>query len=445
MSKGKFICSKCGYESTKWLGKCPACGSWSSFEEKPEIRKKFKDKTRKSTLVKLEEVSLSHLERIKFKSSQLNQFFGEGIAKGSVILFAGEPGIGKSTFLLQLKNLLKNNVKVLYISGEETEYQVAERAKRLNVKDILFLPSTSLEEIIDIINRDYDIIIVDSVQTIASEEIESPPGSVSQVKTVAEKIVEISKTNTITTILVGHVTKEGAIAGPKILEHIVDVVIYLEGDRTSPLRFLKCLKNRFGPTGNVVVFEMTSSGLSEIENPSYFFIAEKREEMSGSTLATIVEGNRSFIIEIQALVSPALYSSAARRIASMYDVKRLNLILAIMEKRLSMNFSAMDVYVNIPGGIFVKDTATDLAVACAIYSSFTDTPVPSDTVIVGEVGLGSEIRAVKDIDIRIKEAEALGFKKILIPEGNRINIKNTKIEIVRVSDIRKVLEILFGF
>ncbi len=445
MPKAKFICSECGYESPKWLGKCPACGKWASFKEAAETQSKIRKKSKKASPIKLEEVSLSDLERLPFKSSQLNQFFGGGIAKGSVILFAGEPGIGKSTFLLQLKNMLKNEPRILYISGEETEYQVAERAKRLNARGILFCSSTSLEEIAETAAQGYDIVIVDSVQTVASENIDALSGSTTQVKAVAEKMVELSKTRNITTILVGHVTKEGAIAGPKILEHLVDVVIYLEGDRTSPLRFLKCFKNRFGPTGNVVVLEMTSSGLSEIENPSRFFIAEKREEMSGSALTTIVEGNRSFIIEIQALVSAALYSSAARRIASMYDVKRLNLILAIMEKRLSMNFSAMDVYVNVPGGIFVKDTATDLAVACSIYSSFTDTPIPSDTIIIGEVGLGSEVRAVRDIDIRIREAEATGFNKILIPERNRINIKNAKIEIIRVGDIRKALEVLFGF
>ncbi len=426
------------------MGKCPSCETWSSFIEK-ENQKKEKRSSRKLTPVKLEDVKFEDLKNYKFSSQQLNDFFGKGLAQGSVILFAGEPGIGKSTFLLQLKNLLKDPVKILYVSGEETEYQVADRAKRLKVKDIYFVSTTCVEDLIDILEaRDFDILIIDSIQTMVSNENESSAGSIPQTKAVAEKLVHITKSKNLTTFLVGHVTKGGAIAGPKILEHLVDVVVYMEGERTSPIRLLKCLKNRFGSTGNVVVLEMEHSGFKEIDNPSKFFVSERRANIPGSSVSTIVEGNKSFILEIQALVSPALHPTVARRIASMYDIKRLYLLLAIMEKRLSINLSAMDVYVNVPGGIFVKDTATDLAVVCSIYSSFIEKPLPSDVVITGEIGLGAEVRMIRDINVRVKEAETLGFNKILIPASNSINIKNNKIEIIKVGEVREAIEILFG-
>ena len=436
----KFICIKCGYESLKWLGKCPSCGSWSSFVQETGKIKESEDISFK--VYKPEEIDFSSISTLPFYSELLNEFFGRGLVKGSVILITGEPGIGKSTFLLELERLVAKPCKILYVSGEETEFQIAERAKRIGVKNVLILTTTNLNVLLQAVEElKPDILIVDSVQTMVVPDVEGVAGSISQVRAVAEKITEISKKSLITSFIVGHVTKTGVVAGPKLLEHVVDVVVYIEGERTSPYRFMKCLKNRFGPTGGVVVFEMQSRGLMVIENPSQFFIEQRPVNLSGSVISSILEGNRAFLIEVQALTTAALYPGGARRMVSMYDVKRLNILLAIMEKRLSMNLSAVDVYVNIPGGIVAKDPALDLAVIVAVYSSFVDKAVPPDVLIFGEVGLGGEVRAVKDAEIRLKEAISLGFKKFLIPKGNRINI--VKNGLIEVTEIKDAIEYLF--
>ena len=450
MSSGGFVCSECGYESAKWMGRCPSCGSWGSFREKSTERARAKGGgTRRGTSdpVRLSEVSFGSVERLRLNSKQLNQFFGGGLASGSVILLSGEPGIGKSTLLMQLPSLFEDRIPVLYASGEETAFQVSDRAKRVGVEDVWFVATQNLEDVLEAAERlDCRLLIVDSVQTFRVSGEEALPGSPSQVRMVAERLVELAKTKGVIVFLVGHITKSGTIAGPKLLEHIVDVVIYLEGDRRSPLRVMKCVKNRFGPTDNVVLFEMTSSGLVEVEDPSRYLIEEEALGKPGVVLSSVVEGTRALLVEVQALVAPSVHPAAARRVASMFDIKRLFFILAVMEKHLGISFAGMDVYLNIPGGLMIRDTSVDLAVVAAVYSSFVNRVPEKSTLFVGEVGLAGEIRWVRDLELRLAEADAMGIERALIPRSfkgkiNKEKLKNLKVELLPVGNITEAMEV----
>lgn len=439
-----FICSECGYKSAKWFGRCPGCGAWNSLgEDKSAVRVLREKPTAYVKPVLIGNVELPLISRLKFKSFSLNEFFGGGLVRASVILLAGEPGIGKSTFLLSLKNFLKDDLKVLFISGEETVYQVADRAKRINVKDVYFVSTNSLETILEVVEREsYDIVIIDSIQTVSSDAIEAPSGTPSQVRFVAEKLTEVAKRKDIVMFISGHVTKSGDIAGPKLLEHVVDVVLYAEGDRTSSVRFVKSVKNRFGSTGSVVVFELVTSGVEIIEEPSAFFLSGRREDMPGSVISSVVEGTRSFLVEVQALVSNALYPSAVRRLSIMYDLRRLFFLLAVMERYMGVNLRDKDIYINIPGGIMVKDSSCDLAVVLAIYSSLRGIPVGGDMVVFGEVGLGGELRGVKDSDMRIREAVAMGKRKIVVPESIKLRHTIGNVEIIGIKSVKDLLLLL---
>lgn len=438
-----YVCSSCGYESAKWLGRCPSCGQWGSFKEK--VPSTSAPSLKKATPIRLEDVDLVSVPRIRVSSSQLSALFGGGLAKASVMLLAGEPGVGKSTFLLQLPAFLDEPVRVLYASGEETEFQVADRARRLGVEGVWFVATRDLEEVLQTAEGlGIELLILDSVQTFWVSKELGVVGGVAQVKAVCERVVEWAKDKGVTVVMVGHVTKTGVVAGPKFLEHMVDVVVYMEGDRRSPLRLIRCVKNRFGPTNNVVLFEMGATGLTEVENPSSFFVQEEVLGKSGTVLSVMVEGLRAFVMEVQALVAPAVHPAAARRIASMYDVKRLYFLLAVLEKHLEVHLSGVDVYLNVPGGIFVKDTGMDLAVALAIYSSFVNKKVDERVVAVGEVGLAGEVRWVRDMDLRLKEAKSFGAKRVLIPKAFKGKIAKIEgLEVLPVGSVEEAVEVLF--
>mgnify|MGYP001772673705 CR=1 FL=1 len=442
-----YRCSKCGYISAKWLGRCPSCSSWDTLVQVDESKEKVVIKDRKPAItpMKLRDVSGIDLERIVLTSRSLNELTGGGLVRASVILLAGEPGIGKSTFLLSLAKFVDIPLRILYVSGEETLYQVADRAKRLGIEDVFFLSTNSLSAIEEILeDENYDMVIVDSIQTIYSDRLDSSRVGPAQIREVAERLVEIAKSKGIIVFIAGHVTKGGDIAGPKVLEHLVDVVFYVEGERSGSVRFIKCYKNRFGSTGNVTVFELTSAGIEVIENPSSFFLEGKCRGIPGSVVSSIVEGSRAFLVEVQALVTRALYPQAARRVSVMYDVRRLLFLLAVMEKYMGVNFRDMDIYINIPGGIMVRDNSCDLAVVTAIFSSYMDKVVPDEVVIFGEVGLGGEVRAVRDIELRLKEAMSLGKKKAYIPKVSRIDrTKFGDMEIREVENIVNIINCLF--
>ncbi len=443
----RFVCGECGYEAVKWMGRCPSCGAWGSFREAVQ---EVEEPHRRGAVkpVRLSQVSSLRIPRYELSSPQLNRFFGGGVAKASVVLVSGEPGIGKSTLLLQLGALLGGSVGLLYASGEETEFQVADRAARLGVRDVWFVSTSSLEEALFAAEEaSADVLVLDSVQTFGVADVPGVPGSPSQVRAVAERVVDWAKERGVVVFLVGHITKSGAIAGPKLLEHLVDVVVYLEGDRRSPLRVMKCVKNRFGPTDNVVLFEMTSRGLSEVEDPSRYFVDSYSLGLPGTVLSSVVEGSRAFTVEVQALVAPASHPGATRRVASYYDINRLYFLVAVMEKHLEMSFSGMDIYVNIPGGMLSRDTATDLAVVAAIFSSFVNKGVGKDTVVVGEVGLAGEVRWVRDLEVRLYEAASMGVRRALIPEAFRGKMDKDRLgemELVAVRDVRGLMEVLFS-
>lgn len=442
-----YRCSKCGYSSTKWLGRCPSCNSWDTLVQVDEDNGKVASKDRKSTVtpMRLKDVSGVDLERIVLTSRSLNELTGGGLVKASVILLAGEPGIGKSTFLLSLAKFVDRPLRILYVSGEETLYQVADRAKRLGVEDVFFVSTNSLSTIEEILgDRTYDMVMIDSIQTIYPDRLDYSRAGPTQIREVAERLVEIAKSKDTIVFIAGHVTKGGDIAGPKVLEHLVDVVFYIEGERSGSVRFIKCYKNRYGSTGNVTVFELTSRGIEVIENPSSFFLEGKCEGIPGSVISSVVEGSRSFLVEVQALVARALYPQAVRRVSVMYDVRRLFFLLAVMEKYMGVNFRDMDIYINIPGGIMVRDNSCDLAIVTAIFSSYIDRVVPDEVVIFGEVGLGGEVRAVRDIELRLKEAISLGKKKAYIPRVSRIDKERFRdIEIREVENIVSIINELF--
>jgi DNA repair protein RadA/Sms len=443
-----YICQNCGAEAPKWIGKCPACGQWNTYVEEI-IQKRSKTSQLKFSGSVSEPVSISEIastaeKRIDTKNNELNRLLGGGLVRGSLVLLGGEPGIGKSTIALQLA-LTMNEFRILYISGEESYQQIKLRADRLKLKsDNCFILSEILIENIftQIQNTSPDIVIIDSVQTLQTDDIESSPGSVSQVRECASRLLKFAKNSSVPVILIGHITKDGSLAGPKILEHIVDTVLLFEGDNNYVYRILRVLKNRFGPTSELGIFEMQNNGLKEVSNPSQILISPDTENMSGVAIASTIDGIRPFLIEVQALVSSAVYGMPQRSTTG-FDIRRLNMLLAVLEKKAGFRLATKDVFLNIAGGIKVNDPAIDLAVICAILSSSFDKPVNKKICFSGEVGLSGEIRPVNNIDLRVKEAEKQGFQEILIANNNIGSLSRLKIGITKVNKVEGAVKILF--
>ena len=456
-TKSVFFCSNCGAESPKWVGKCPACGEWNTFVEETVAAKPKKSqgylpeggKTHSITPVKISEVKSGEEQRIALPSRELNRVLGGGLVPGSIILIGGEPGIGKSTLVLQ--NVLRiRSRKVLYVSGEESAQQLKMRADRIcsgNIQcECYIVCETSLESIFaGIRESNPDMVIIDSIQTIATDTLESSAGSVGQVRECAAQLLKFAKETHTPVILIGHINKEGAIAGPKVLEHIVDAVIQFEGDRHYMYRILRAIKNRFGSTSEIGIYEMNQSGLREVSNPSEMLLSQTDEELSGTAIGVTLEGIRPFLIEAQALVSTAAYGTAQRSVTG-FDYKRMNMLLAVLEKRVGFKLAQKDVFLNIAGGIKVNDPALDMAVIAAIISSNVDIPIKRRVCVTGEVGLSGEIRQVTRLEQRITEAEKLGFEHIVVPANNMKGIDPTKlrINIVEASKVEDVFRFLFG-
>jgi len=439
--KSKYVCQSCGYETAGYLGKCPECGAWSSFVEEVigADAKANIDLPDKNPPMKLSEIEMNTEIRTSTGISEFDRVLGGGIVQGSLVLIAGDPGIGKSTILLQTSGeLCKSNKKVLYVSAEESASQIKLRAERLGIKsDNLYIyPQTNFELIKKHIEEmKPDLVIVDSIQAIYTSAIQSSAGSVSQIRECCNSLMSLAKTNNVSIIVIGHVTKEGNIAGPKVLEHMVDTVIQFEGDKYKTYRILRSIKNRFGNTSEVGIFEMGASGLSEVLNPSELFLKEySQTQTPGSTIIVTSEGTRPLLVEIQALVGTTPYPTP-RRVANGVDVSRVLQILAVLEKRIGLNLSKQDVYVNVIGGIDVSEPAADLGIALAIITCVRDVVFDSHTAIVGEIGLSGDIRAVNHIDKRINEAQKLGFKRIIIPASNEIQDGIKDIEVLKVQRI----------
>ena len=440
--KTTFFCQSCGSQYSKWQGQCTACKQWNTIVEeliqKPE-KSDWKTDTSKTkrvaTPLKIKEIDSSKDARLNMKDDEFNRVLGGGMVPGSLTLLGGEPGIGKSTLLLQIA--LKLEYKTLYISGEESQKQIKMRAERIqpNSENCYILTETKTQNIFKQIEAlEPDIVIVDSIQTLHSDYIESSPGSISQIKECTTELIKFAKETATPVLLIGHITKDGNIAGPKILEHMVDTVLQFEGDRNHVFRILRANKNRFGSTNELGIYEMQGSGLREVSNPSEILISKKDEELSGNSIAATIEGLRPLMIEIQALVSTAVYGTPQRSTTG-FNAKRLNMLLAVLEKRAGFRLGAKDVFLNITGGISVEDPAIDLAVVAAILSSNEDVAIPKDYCFAAEVGLSGEIRPVQRVEQRILEAEKLGFSTIFVSKYNKISLKNTAIKIQLVTKI----------
>lgn len=446
-----FTCQNCGYQSPKWLGRCPECGEWNSFVEEnyapiPAKRQRGIGGT-KGEVKKLAEVEEEGFLRVESGISELDNVLGGGIVQGSFVLIGGDPGVGKSTLILELAGrIAEKGMKVLYVSGEESLSQLKMRASRLKINsDNLFvLSETLLENILeDVEGIKPFLLIVDSIQTVYTQDISSAPGTVSQVRECAGKLMVVAKGKGITTFVIGHVTKEGTIAGPRVLEHIVDTVLYFEGELQSNFRILRSHKNRFGSVSEIGVFRMTSVGLVEVQNPSEYLLSQRMEKTSGSVIISAIEGIRPLLMEVQALVSQTPFGVPRRNTIGL-DPYRVNLLIAIMEKRLGLSFLGYDVFLNVAGGIRVTEPAGDLGIIMALYSSLKDRAVDNNTVFFGEVGLGGEVRAVSMPSERIKEAERLGFRRMVMPDQEIENGKSFKIELLKVRHIRDVIKAVFS-
>ena len=429
--KSMYICSECGYQSPKWMGKCPGCGSWSTMQEtivnesKSIGTAKKKASAAVKTPMRISEIKTGFEKRCKTGIGELDRVLGGGIVKGSLILVGGDPGIGKSTLLLQICEKAGGDNRILYISGEESESQIKLRADRLGVKtDNLFLVSeTDVETITETIrSTEPDIVIIDSIQTMHRDDIVSAAGSVPQVREATNAFMHIAKSMGISMFIVGHVTKDGALAGPRVLEHMVDCVLYFEGDRQTSFRILRAVKNRFGSTNEIGVFEMRDIGLCEVDNPSKMLLEGRESEASGSCVTCAMEGSRGVMAEIQALVTPVGFGNP-RRMSAGIDFNRLILMIAVLEKRARINLSNYDVYINVAGGLRIDETAVDLGICAAIASGHTDMALPSDMMFLGEVGLGGEVRAVSQLEKRLAEAAKLGFKSAMVPKQSLKGVK----------------------
>jgi DNA repair protein RadA/Sms len=453
-TKSSFFCQQCGYESTKWLGKCPGCQAWNSFVEeiKQPLTKqnsapwKEENARIKTGVTRLQDIEVNAEARIVTPDNELNRALGGGIVPGSIVLVAGEPGIGKSTLFLQIGLQLKK-IKVLYVSGEESEQQIRMRAERLPFENENFylLTETNTQVIFQEIKKlQPQLLIIDSIQTLHTSLIESSPGSVSQIRECAAELQRFAKASDTPVFLIGHITKDGAIAGPKILEHMVDTVLQFEGDRHYAFRILRTLKNRFGSTAELGIYEMNADGMKGVLNVSDLLLSQKEEQLSGTAIASTIEGMRPFLIETQALVTPSVYGTPQRTVSG-FDLRRLQLLLAVLEKRGGFQFGSKDVFLNIAGGIKVEDPSIDLAVLCALLSSYDDTPIAPSICFAGEIGLSGEIRSVNRIDQRIAEAEKLGFEKMIISRYNQKGLPkpHSEIEIIPVARVEDVYRLLF--
>ena len=459
MAKDKiaYVCSNCGQESAKWIGKCPSCGQWNTFKEirVTDTRQQAASaaasvghQLRKSKTLTLRDISAKDDPRIDLHDNELNRVLGGGLVPGSIVLLGGEPGIGKSTLSLQTMLHLTDR-RVLYVSGEESAHQLKMRAERIPHEEsdnFLILCENSLEAIFEHI-RDVqpEVVIIDSIQTISTEDVESSAGSISQVRECASSLLRFAKTSGVPVILIGHITKEGTLAGPKILEHIVDTVVQFEGDQHYMYRILRSIKNRFGSTSELGIYEMQQSGLRQVANPSELLLTEDHDGLSGVAISSAIEGVRPFLVETQALVSSAAYGTPQRS-ATGFDQRRLNMLLAVLEKRVGFKLMQKDVFLNIAGGLRVTDMAMDLSVIAAVLSSNVDTPIEEGLCMAGEVGLSGEVRPVARIEQRISEAEKLGFQHIIIPRYNLsgLNQKKFHIDLVPVRKVEEALRALFG-
>ena len=454
------MCAECGYDSPKWVGKCPGCGRWNTMKEftiQPESAAtagtlRARQALPKGALqgaqpVRLSEVSAAEEPRVLTPDHELNRVLGGGIVPGSLVLIGGEPGIGKSTLLLQtVLQMLQR--RILYVSGEESEKQIKLRADRIHhaENDVMLLCETQLDQVFRHIREvTPDLVVIDSIQTISIESIDSSPGSITQIRECAAALLKFAKTSNTPVVLVGHITKEGAIAGPKVLEHIVDTVLQFEGDRHYMYRILRSIKNRFGSTSELGIYEMQSDGLRPVDNPSELLLTQGNEELSGVAISAAIEGVRPFLIETQALVSTAAYGTPQRS-ATGFDLRRLNMLLAVLEKRVGFKLAQKDVFLNIAGGIRVIDPAIDLSVIASVLSSNVDTPISRNICMAGEVGLSGEIRPVTRISQRISEAAKLGFAQMIVPEGNMkgLDVQGLAIELIPVARVEQALRELFG-
>lgn len=445
--KSRYVCSECGYESSGWMGKCPSCLKWNTlieevYEDIPQSQSKAFNLTLPQ-IVSLSDVEVLTTSRIQTGSQELDRVLGGGLVPASLILIGGEPGIGKSTLILQICAQIAKSKKVVYVSGEESVGQIKLRADRLNVANtsVFMVSEVSYERIEAIIEKEKpDFIVIDSIQTVYSENLSSAPGSVSQVRDVTGKLLRISKKNGITVFVVGHVTKEGAIAGPRVLEHMVDTVLYFEGERHQDFRILRAVKNRFGSTNEIGIFEMTSAGLVDVTNPSSLMLEGRSSNQAGSVVVGLLEGTRPMLVEVQALVCPTSFGMPRRQATGM-DYNRLTMLMAVLEKKVGMQINAFDAYLNVAGGFKIDEPAADLGVVAAIASSFRNKAIDASTVFFGEVGLTGEVRSVTQMEKRITESLRLGFKRCIVPKlnkSNTINIQN-EIEIITVSSVEEAL------
>ena len=448
--KTVYICSECGYESPKWLGKCAGCGAWNTMEEDVVTVGKAAPvvtASKKSNVAKpLSQISLTDEERFVTAIKELDRVLGGGIVKGSVVLLSGDPGIGKSTILLQICNALQSELKVLYVSGEESAMQIKMRAGRLGVEsdNVSIMTETDVLAVCEYINSAKpDLVMIDSIQTMSLSEISSSPGSIVQTRECTNLLLRTGKTLNIPIFIVGHVNKGGEIAGPKVMEHIVDTVLYFEGERNQSYRILRGIKNRFGSTNEIGVFEMTDVGLKEVENPSAMLLSGRMTDVSGGCITCVIEGTRPILAEVQGLVTPSGFGNA-RRTATGFDFNRLNLLLAVLEKRLGMYFTNSDTYVNIVGGMRLDEPAADLAVALALVSGFKDVPIDEKIIAFGEIGLSGELRSVPRAQARINEAARLGFTKCILPKAciKQIATCPDSLELIGVKSLREAISII---
>ena len=448
-SHSKYVCQSCAYESPRWVGKCPNCGEWNTFAEEvvSKTASRRKQEGQGAQPLRLKEIQAENNRRIASSIGEFDRVLGGGLVPGSVVLLGGDPGIGKSTLMMQFASALENQ-SVLYVSGEESPAQVKLRTERLNLRSsdtVYLLAETDMSVIVVAVERTQpDLVIVDSIQTMYKPDLESSPGSVGQVRESTATFMRLAKRKGVSVLLVGHVTKEGMLAGPKVVEHTVDTVLQFEGERHYAFRILRAVKNRFGSTNEIGIFEMRSTGLQEVKNPSEVFLSERSSGSSGSVVVASIEGTRPILVEVQALVTPTSYG-VPQRTTTGIDYRRLNLLLAVLEKRVGVSLGQRDVFVNVAGGVHVDEPAVDLGITLAIMSSLRDTPIDAQTVAVGEVGLAGEVRSVSQIEQRIREADKLGFRRIFVPGTNlKVTTTNGGITIVPVDKIDEAVRLIGG-